>query len=60
MDPTQKEAMAVAMELKLLVSLRLCNEIPREQYELRRERLLSDFDILSRRMTRCDELEAVF
>lgn len=60
MDPAQKEAMAVAMELKRLVSLRLCNEISREQYELRRERLLNDFNILSSRLTRCDELEAVF
>lgn len=60
MNPVQKEAMAVAIELKRVVSLRLCNEISREHFEQRRERLLRDFNSISARLMRCDELEGAF
>lgn len=50
MDSVQKEAMAVAMELKRILSLRLCNEISDEQYRSQRERLLNDFNIISKQV----------
>lgn len=60
MDPVEKEAMAVVIELKRIVSLRLCNEIASEDYECRRERLLNDFNLISARLMHFDEMEAVF
>lgn len=60
MDSIQKEAMAVAIELKRVLSSWLCNEISDEQYLVQRERLVSDFNSISKRMAPCETWEAVF
>lgn len=59
MDSIQKEAMAIAMELKRILSLRLCNEISDDQYRLQRERLMNDFNIASRKVMLAGQLETV-
>lgn len=59
MDSVQKEAMAVAMELKRILALKLCNEISDEQYQLQRERLVNDFNIITKKVMLCGKLDAV-
>jgi hypothetical protein len=57
MDSVQKEAMAVASQLKRIIAQKLCNEIPEDQYRAQREQLLSNFDCIGRRASWWEEIE---